>query len=131
LSKSIVLFDGVCNLCSSSVQWIIKHDKKEKFQFASLQGPTGQAYKARFNIPDSVDSVLLIENDTLYVKSTAALRIARGCNSPWPALYVFIVVPKFIRNGIYDFIAKNRYKWFGKQESCWLPSPSLKARFID
>ena len=131
-NKKIVLFDGVCNLCSSSVQFILKKDKKNQFLFGSLQGKAGQEYLAKFNLPaDEFNSFILVEDDILYSRSTAALRILRYLGSGWPLLYAFIIVPKFIRDGTYNWIAKNRYKWFGKKNECWLPTKELKKMFLD
>jgi predicted DCC family thiol-disulfide oxidoreductase YuxK len=132
INKKIVLFDGVCNLCSSSVHFIIKHDKKNQFLFGSLQGNTGQAYLKKFNLrADQFNSFMLIENETLYTKSAAALRMLKYLGGGWQLFYAFMVVPAFIRDGIYNWIAKNRYQWFGKKDACWLPTPTLKAKFLD
>lgn len=130
--KKIVLFDGVCNLCNRSVQFIIKRDHHKQFHFASLQGKTGQQLLAQFHLPaDNLNSFILIENGTLYRKSSAALRVCRKLGGAWPLLYGFIIVPAFIRDAVYSLIAKNRYKWFGKTESCMIPAPGLKERFLD
>jgi predicted DCC family thiol-disulfide oxidoreductase YuxK len=130
--KKIVLFDGVCNLCNRSVQFIIKRDRRKQFHFASLQGKAGQELLQQFNLStDNLNSFILIENGILYRKSSAALRIARKLSSGWPLLYAFIIIPSFIRDAVYSLIAKNRYKWFGKSESCMLPAPGLKDRFLD
>jgi len=132
ISKKIVLFDGICNLCSSSVQFIIKHDKKNQFLFGSLQGDAGQAYLKKFKLPaDQFNSFMLVENEKLYTKSAAALRMLKHLGNGWQLLYAFMIVPAFIRDGIYNWIAKNRYKWFGKKDTCWIPTPALKARFFD
>jgi len=128
--KAIILFDGVCNLCSGAVQWIIKHDKKEHFVFASLQSETGKVLQSKYEIPAEEDSVILIQNNKAYLESSAALRIAGHCSGIWKFWYVFLIVPKFIRDAAYRFIARNRYKWFGKKEECWLPDERLKKRFI-
>lgn len=128
----IVLFDGVCNLCNSSVQFIIKKDKKKIFRFASLQGKTGQALLQKFNLPtDNFNSFILVEEDTIYTKSTGALRMLKKLGGGWSLLYGFILVPAFIRNAVYNWVASNRYKWFGKQESCMIPTPELRSRFLD
>lgn len=124
----IVLFDGVCNLCNGAVQFIIARDKHQDFRFASLQSTFGQQYQEQVG---EVDSILLVEEGQVYQKSTAALRIARKLNGLWPMLFVFIIIPPFLRDFIYDIIARNRYRWFGKKESCWLPTPDLKALFLD
>lgn len=130
--KKIVLFDGVCNLCNGSVQFMLKRDKKDQFVFGSLQGKTGQEYLRKFNMPaDGFNSFMLVEGGRLYSKSTGALRMLKHIGGAWSLLYGFIIVPKFIRDTVYDFIATHRYKWFGKQDSCWLPTPALKAKFLD
>jgi len=126
------LFDGVCNLCNTSVQFIIKRDKKQIFRFAALQSPFGQKVVDSFNLTDKkIDSVILLENNSVKIKSDAALKIAKQLGGIYSLLYVFILLPRFIRNSAYDFIARNRYSWFGKQESCMIPSPELKRLFIE
>ena len=129
--NSILLFDGVCNLCNSAVQFVIKRDKKKKFLYTSLQSKTGQKLLLKYglNLSD-FDSFILIENKKYFTKSTAALKIAKGLGGIWSMLYIFIIIPKFSRNAIYDFIAQNRYKWFGKRDECMLPSPEFKDRFL-
>ncbi len=128
----IILFDGVCNLCNGAINFIIKHDSKAQFKFASLQGATGQKLLAKHKIdPKEIDSIILIESQRISVKSTAALRIAKSLNSGYPLLFGFMIIPGFIRNAVYDFIAANRYKWFGKKDSCMMPTPELKSRFLD
>jgi len=129
--RPIILFDGVCNLCSGSVQFVLKRDKKKLFQFASLQSKSGQDLLNKFNLPSNTfNSFVLIEGDEVYTRSTAALGVAKHLKG-WKWLFAFRFVPKFIRDGIYNLIAKNRYKWFGKKEECWVPNPELKARFLD
>jgi len=130
--KKIVLFDGVCNLCSKSVQLILKRDKKQQFLFGSLQGAFGQEMLKKYQLPaNEFNSFMLIEGDKLYTKSSGALRMLKHLGGLWSLLYVFIIVPKFIRDGIYNWIAKNRYKWYGKMNECWLPRPEWKARFLE
>lgn len=130
--NKIILFDGVCNLCSSSVQFIIERDKEDQFQFASLQSDFAQKILLKNKLNTSTfDSIVLVENDKIYQKSGAALRIAKELEFPWNLLYVFIIVPYPIRDFVYGIIAKNRYKWFGKKESCWLPTPALRSKFLD
>lgn len=130
--QKIVLFDGVCNICNRSVQFIITRDKKNVFQFASLQGKTGQALLQKFNKPtNQFNSFVLVEGDRIYTHSTGALRMTRHLSGAWPLLYGFIIIPPFIRNAVYNLIAKNRYRWFGRTESCWLPRPEWKAKFLD
>ncbi len=127
----IILFDGVCNLCNGAVTYIIKHDKKNVFKFAALQSEIGQQLISKFNIDTSkVDSIILIDGEKHYTKSSAALHIAKQLSGAYPLLFGFMVVPKFIRNSVYDYIAKNRYKWFGKKESCMIPTAALKAKFL-
>jgi predicted DCC family thiol-disulfide oxidoreductase YuxK len=129
--KSLILFDGVCNLCDSSVQFILLRDKKDRFRFASLQSDYGQNILKQHNLPtEKFNSLALIENGKLYQRSTGALRIARRLKGAWPMLYAFIIVPPFIRNFVYDFIARNRYRWFGKKESCMMPRPEWKQKFL-
>ena len=131
MNKPVILFDGVCNLCNASVRFIIRRDRKNNFRFASLQSDFAQQLFQQLQFDASgIDSVVLYENGKLYVRSTAALKIARGLNGLWFLLYGFIVVPPFIRDAVYDFIARNRYKWFGKKDFCAMPEPGMKERFI-
>ncbi len=127
----MVLFDGVCHLCQGSVRFIIKHDNKRLFQFAPLQGETAQRLLASKNKSDIKQSIILIEGVQVFTQSTAALRLARHLKFPINLLYVFIIVPKFIRDAVYQFISRNRYRWFGKDEQCMMPTPNLKERFLD
>jgi predicted DCC family thiol-disulfide oxidoreductase YuxK len=130
--RQVVLFDGVCNLCTGSVLFVIKRDRTANFSFASLQSTYGQRQLVKFGLPiDQLNTIFLMKDEKLFKKSDAALEIARGLSGLWPVFYLFKIVPTFIRNGIYDLIAKNRYRWFGKQEACMIPTPELKARFID
>lgn len=132
MAEKIILFDGVCNLCNQSVQFIIKKDKKKQFKFASLQSSFGQQVLGKSKLDSAnFSSFLLLDNGHLYTRSEAALRVAKHLSGFRPLLYGFIIVPAFIRNGIYNWIAKNRYKWFGKKESCWMPSAALQARFLN
>ncbi|UKM64199.1 DUF393 domain-containing protein [Flavobacteriaceae bacterium GSB9] len=132
-NKQLILFDGVCNLCNSSVQYVIKHDKNNMFLFTALQGDVGQKIIEHYNIDTSkTDSILLYNPEKgIDYKSTAALKIALKLGFPRNLIGVFFIVPRFIRNWVYDFIARNRYKWYGKQESCMIPTPELKNRFLD
>ena len=130
-NKSLLLFDGVCNHCNSSVQFILLRDKKDRFRFASLQSDYGQNLLREHNLPtETFNSLVLVENGKVYKKSTAALRIARKLKGLWPLLFAFIIIPPFIRNFVYDIIAKNRYRWFGKKEECMLPRPEWKQKFL-
>lgn len=129
--KSIVLFDGVCNFCNSSVQFIIKRDPSAHFLFTSLQSEKGQELVQQYDIPSDVDSLVIITNERAYIKSSAALRIAKKLDGLWRLSFLFIVVPRPIRDAFYDFFAKNRYRWFGKtDEACMLPSPEQRKRFL-
>lgn len=126
----VILFDGVCNFCDASVQFILNRDPKGIFHFASLQSEAGQDLVKKYNVPPDIDSMILIEDDKVYYKSTAALRISRKLQGAWKLLYAFIIIPSPIRNIVYDIIAKNRYKWFGQKDSCMLPPPNIRKRFL-
>lgn len=132
-NKKIVLFDGVCNFCNSSVLKIIKNDKKNVFLFASLQSEIGKQVTKHFSIDTAkVDSIVLVESETNFsIKSTAALKILKEFNGLWILAQVFWIVPNFIRYYFYNYIAKNRYKWFGKKDSCMIPSPNITSKFLD
>lgn len=129
--KTILMFDGYCNLCNSSVQFVLKHEKGNQLFFTSLQSPAGQELLNHFNIdPAQTDSFVLIENNKAYVKSAAALRATKYLKGFYPILFSFIIVPPFIRNFVYDYIARNRYKWYGKSDSCMMPDENLSKRFL-
>ncbi|WP_111307522.1 thiol-disulfide oxidoreductase DCC family protein [Confluentibacter sediminis] len=132
-NKKLILFDGVCNLCNHSVQYIIKHDKKNLFLFTALQSDIGKEIIEVYNIDThKTDSILLyIPEKGIDYKSTAALKIARYLGFPINVMSVFFIIPTPIRNWVYDYIAKNRYKWYGKKESCMIPTPELKSKFLD
>ncbi len=129
--KKIILFDGVCNLCSAAVHFVIKRDSKNNFRFASLQSEFAKKLLPKFNHGHEVTTIVLIDNDKIYFRSDAALEISKGLRGLWPVFFIFKIVPRFLRDFVYDFIAKNRYRWFGKTDACWLPSPDLKSRFVD
>jgi predicted DCC family thiol-disulfide oxidoreductase YuxK len=130
-NNPVVLFDGVCNLCNSSVQFLIRKDRQARLRFASLQSEFGQAVLQKFNLPqNNFNSFVLLEGEKIYLRSSAALRITRYLGGFWRVFQIFWIVPPFVRDAIYDFIAKNRYKWFGKKPECMLPSPELKERFL-
>ena len=132
LSRPTIFFDGVCNLCTGSVQFIIKHDPKHYFRFASLQSELGKQVLQKFNLPSAeFGSFILLEEGKIYTKSTAALRVTKKLDSLWPLLFSFMIVPPFIRNWVYSFIAKNRYRWFGKKEECWIPNAELNNLFLN
>lgn len=131
-SHSIVLFDGVCHLCQGAVKFIIKRDPIGRFHFASLQSEAAKnLLNDKTGSLDKLGTIMLVENDHSYTHSTAALRIAKGLRFPWPLLYLFIIVPPVIRNVVYKWIAANRYRWFGKDEACMIPTPEIKDRFLE
>lgn len=131
LKNPVIFFDGVCNLCTGSVQFVIKHDPQHHFRFASLQSELGQAFLQQYGLSaDTFDSFIVWEDGKYYTESTAALRVARKLSGPWPGLYAFILLPAFIRNSVYRIVAKNRYRWFGKKEACWVPTVELTSLFI-
>ena len=127
-SAPIVFFDGECALCTGVVQFILKRDKKKRFRFASLQGHAGRNL---FLSNTPVDSVVLKIDEQLYTKSTAALEICKRLGSGWQLLYIFRWMPKTFRDHLYDIIAKNRYRWFGKRDTCWVPDEKWTDRFLD
>jgi len=132
ITKDVLLFDGVCNLCNGAVNFIIDHDPKGHFKFAALQSDFGQEKLSELGYDqEEFDSLILLSDNKVYKKSSAALRIAKKLNGLYPLLYAFIIIPPFIRHGVYDIIAKNRYKWFGKRDSCRMPTPELRARFVE
>ena len=127
----VILFDGVCNLCNGAVQFVIRRDRSANFQFAPLQSAFGESVIQRHDFPKPVaDSIVLVDAEGIWQKSDAILRIARKLPGGWPLLYGFIILPKFIRDGIYDWIARNRYRFFGRQLHCMIPTPELRARFL-
>ncbi|WP_113928559.1 thiol-disulfide oxidoreductase DCC family protein [Bacillus sp. P14.5] len=128
---AVILFDGVCNLCNNTVQFIIKRDDRAYFKFASLQSDAGKVVIEKYQINPKIDSIILIEQNKFYVKSEAALRVSKNLGGFWKVFFVFMVIPKKIRDKVYDFIAQNRYKWFGKRDSCMLPSSEMKKRFLE
>ena len=133
IDKSIILFDGVCNLCNTSVNFIIKHDTNNHFRFASLQSDAAKEQLLHNNIKNDknqLDSIILIENNHIYYQSTAALLILKKLKFPINLGYVFIIIPVFIRDTVYHFIAKNRYKWFGKKDICRIPTKEELDKFL-
>lgn len=129
--ERIILFDGVCNFCNASINFVMDHDPKYQFKFAALQSDFAKERLTQAGLDTKdFDSVVLIEDGKVHTRSTAGLRIAKRLSGAWPLLYGFIIIPPFIRNAVYDLIAKNRYRWFGKSENCRLPSPEERARFL-
>ncbi len=132
-NKKLILFDGVCNLCNDAVLKVIKYDKKNIFLFAAIQSKTGEAMIKELGIDLSkIDSIILyVPEEAYYIKSTAALRIAKEFSGYWKLLQICTLLPDFFNDFFYDYVAKNRYKWFGKKESCTSPTPTLKAKFLE
>ncbi len=131
IHQPLLLFDGVCNLCNSSVQFVIKHDKKQQFLFSSLQSNAAKEILLRYDETNlNLDSIILITDAKIYSKSSAILKIAKLLGGFYSFGVIFYIVPKFIRDKVYDFVAKNRCKWYGKREKCMLPSEKLKSRFL-
>ena len=129
--QPIILFDGVCNFCNSAVNFTIRRNKKANIAFAPMQSEVGQKLLQQYNLPkDDMQSFIFIENERVYKQSTGVLKVSRHLRGLWPLCYGFIIVPKFIRDGIYNWIAKNRYKWFGMRQQCMIPTPEIKARFL-
>lgn len=130
--RGTILFDGVCNLCNGFVRFVIARDSGARFRFAALTSPAAGALLQRNGVAAPIpDSIVLMEEGTAYFRSDAALRIARGLRFPWPLLYGFVLVPRAIRDRVYDFIAARRYRWFGRRDACMIPTPELKQRFLD
>ncbi|MEM7331479.1 MAG: thiol-disulfide oxidoreductase DCC family protein [Chloroflexota bacterium] len=131
LPQPLILFDGVCNLCSASVQFIIENDAHNRFHFASLQSPVGQGILKQFGFSlDQFDSVLLLDDGELFSHSTAACKIAEQLSTPWRMAGKFTLLPQAVRDFGYGIIAKNRYRIWGKNKHCWLPTPELSSRFL-
>lgn len=132
LHERLLLFDGVCNLCTGAVKFVIQRDRHARFRFASLQSGLGERWLRENKMPmDAYASLIYLRNGRALLKSTAALNIARDLGGAWPLAYAFIIVPRFLRDAVYDLIARNRYKWFGRQDTCMVPTPELRARFVD
>jgi predicted DCC family thiol-disulfide oxidoreductase YuxK len=128
---AIILFDGVCNFCNAAVNWVIERDRAGYFKFAALQSEIGQELSAKHGIDrNETDSVILVEDEKVYTYSTAALRIARKLSGIWSWTYAFIVIPKAIRDLFYKLFARYRYRLFGKQDACMIPTPEIRARFL-
>lgn len=129
---AVIFFDGVCNLCNSSVNFIIDRDPNGYFRFAALQSDAAARRLPAHGItPEALESLVLLEDGACYRRSSAALRIARRLGGAWPLLYVFVLVPRPLRDAVYDWIAAHRYRWFGRRDTCRVPTPELRARFLD
>ncbi len=130
--QALLLFDGVCNLCNGFVNFVLDADSDGYFLLGALQSNAARPYLEAYGAdPDALDSVVLIENGQLYTRSTAALRVVRRLDAPWPLLYAFVVVPRSLRDRVYGIIAENRYQWFGKRKECRVPTPELGSRFLE
>ncbi|MGI8544607.1 MAG: thiol-disulfide oxidoreductase DCC family protein [Aridibacter sp.] len=128
--QAIILFDGVCNFCNDWVNFIIEQDSKNHFKFSPLQSEIAEKLLEKYNVDKETDSVILIEDGKAYTHSTAALRIARNLDGIWSVFYIFLLVPKFIRNFFYKILAKYRYKLFGKKDECMIPTPEIRRKFL-
>ncbi|HTF02691.1 MAG TPA: DCC1-like thiol-disulfide oxidoreductase family protein [Bacteroidia bacterium] len=130
-NKGLVLFDGVCQFCNSSVNFMIRKDNTDYFRFLPLQSELGQKIIKQFNLdPENLQTVILLENKRIYTRSTAALRIAKKLKGGWKLFYGFVIIPAFIRDAVYNVVARNRYKWWGKRDSCMVPTPDVKKKFL-
>jgi predicted DCC family thiol-disulfide oxidoreductase YuxK len=132
MQQPVILFDGVCNFCNTTVNFIIDKDKKKRFKFTALQSEAGQKILKTFNLNvTDFDTIILTAGHRYYEKSTAALKIAKGLGGIWKLFYVFIIVPAFIRDFFYDIIAKHRYRWFGKKDKCRIPTNEEREKFLN
>ncbi len=130
--QAVIFFDGVCNLCNGAVQFVLERDQEKYFKFSSLQSEYAKAtISAQYLALNTQGTFVLMEDGVIYTRSTAVLRVVKKLGGVWSLFYSFIVVPKSIRDGLYNYIGKNRYKWFGKRESCWVPTPELSERFLN
>ena len=130
--KPIILFDGVCNFCNAGVNFIIRQDKKNIFRFAALQSKAGQQLADKYQLPkENFNSFILIDKGKVYNRSTAGFKVYGKLPWYWKWTQIFWIVPRFITDAVYDLIARNRYKWFGKKEECMIPTPEIRNRFLD
>lgn len=131
MDNPLILFDGICNFCNSTVSFVIKRDKNNVVKFAPLQSEAGQAFLQQYGWPkDDFKSFLFIENNTLYSHSTGALMVCKYLTRPWRWATVFLYIPKWLRDPFYNFVAKNRYKWFGSRNECMVPTPEVRSKFL-
>lgn len=131
VKSPVLLFDGVCNLCNGAVQWVLLRDRRGLFRFAALQSDTGQAMLRQFGFAaEDFDTVVLIDGDRVFTRSDAALEVVRRIGGFWPVLYAFKIIPRPIRDAVYNWVARNRYRWFGRQEQCMLPRKEWMSRFV-
>ena len=131
-NKPVILFDGVCNFCNSTINFVIKRDKKNQLKFAPLQSKAGTHLSQQYGLPpNDLQSFVFIENGIVYKRSTAAFRVCKYLSGIWKLGYGLLIIPAFIRDAVYDIIARNRYKWFGVKEECMVPSVEIKAKFLE
>ena len=130
-NKVIIIFDGNCNFCSRWVLFIISRDGYDRFRFTASQMPAAKHILEKYNVTDDViNTFILVEDDHVYARTAGILRIFKNLPGLWPALYIFRIVPPFLRDPVYNFIARNRYKWFGKREECFVPDEKMKSKFL-
>ena len=130
--QRIILFDGICNLCNNAVKFVLKRDKNSTFKFASLQSDVAKKLLHNKEVPDiDAGTFVLIENGIIFTRSTAALKVCKYLSGFWPLMTAFLFVPQLIRDWVYNLISKNRYRWFGKRETCMIPSPEVKNKFLN
>jgi predicted DCC family thiol-disulfide oxidoreductase YuxK len=131
-NHDIILFDGVCNLCNATVNFIIRHDRKDIFRFAPLQSSISHELLTQYKIKGKdMETIILIKKERIFTRSTAVIKIAGRLQGGWKLFYGMIIIPKFLRDGIYQWISKHRYHWFGRKESCMVPSPTILYKFIE
>ena len=132
MNNPVILFDGVCNLCNRSVQFVIRHDRMKQFRFASLQSKTGVELLEKFGLAaNDLNSFVLIDGNRAFTRSRAALEMVKKVGGGWKLFYSLIILPKILRDGVYNWVSRNRYRWFGKREACMIPSADLKDRFLE
>lgn len=130
--KPVILFDGICNFCNASINFVIRQDKKNIFRFAPLQSVAGQQLAEKYFLPkENFETFILIDEGKVYTRSTATLKLFNLLPWYWKWLQLFWIVPRFLRDKVYDLVARNRYKWFGKKEVCMIPTPEMRSRFLD
>ncbi|MEO7315852.1 MAG: DCC1-like thiol-disulfide oxidoreductase family protein [Ginsengibacter sp.] len=131
-NQRIILFDGVCNLCNSAVKFVLKRDKKSVFKFASLQSDIAKKLLKDFEVSGIGEGTfVLIDDGEVFTRSTAALKVSKHLSGIWPLMTIFMIVPRFMRDWVYNLISKNRYRWFGKRDTCMIPSPEMKIKFLN
>jgi predicted DCC family thiol-disulfide oxidoreductase YuxK len=130
-NKNILLFDGSCGLCNNSIKFVLKREKNKELLFSPLQSEFGKKILKEFNIDEGSDTMVFIQNNKAYIKSSAALRLAKYMKAGWPLMSAFLIIPSFIRNAVYDYIAGNRITWFGNADYCEMMTPELRKRFIE